>query len=165
MAQSLVRVFVHLVFSTKRRAALIPDHTRDHLHAYMAGTLDNLGCTPVRVGGTSDHAHLLFLMGKSITFEDLLRQLKSSSTKWFKAEYPVECAKFRWQAGYAAFSISDSHVEATRDYVANQMEHHRTVSFRDELETLLRKNNVDYDPKFVFDDDWHDGGDGDSARD
>ena len=133
MAQSLVRVFVHLVFSTKHRAALIPDQTRDHLHAYMAGLLDNLGCTPVRVGGTNDHVHLLFLMGKGVTFEDLLRQLKSSSTKWFRGEYPVECGKFGWQAGYAAFSISESHVAATKDYIANQMEHHRKVSFREEL--------------------------------
>ena len=97
-------------------------------------------------------------MGKSITFEDLLRQLKSSSTKWFKGEYPVECLKFRWQAGYAAFSISESHVAGTRQYIANQMEHHRKVSFRQELEELLRKNSVEYDPRFVFDDDEHDEG-------
>lgn len=150
MSQSLAQIYVHLVFSTKDRLALITPEIQDELFPYLGGMLNNHDCQSLGVGGTTDHVHLLFDLGKAHNIQALVGELKSSSSHWVKERFP-QARLFYWQAGYAAFSISASHVDATRAYVANQQAHHKRVGFRQELVRLLKKNRVEYDEAHLWD--------------
>ena len=151
MGQSLVEIYVHIVFSTKHRRPFLTDSEfRAKTHAYLAGILRNSDCPALVVGGVEDHVHLLCRLGKQITISDLLRELKRDSSKWVKTKSP-QLAEFYWQSGYGAFSVSPSHVEILRDYIANQEEHHRTESFQDEFRRLLTKYGIEWDERYVWD--------------
>ncbi|NQU23059.1 MAG: IS200/IS605 family transposase [Candidatus Nealsonbacteria bacterium] len=151
MPQSLVQIYVHVVFSTKHRKPLLgDDEFRDRTHRYLAGILKNLKCPTLIVGGTEDHVHILCRLGKTIDVADLIRDVKRDSSKWIKAERP-RLAEFYWQQGYDAFSISPSHVDALREYIARQLKHHRRESFQDELRRLCRKYGIDIDERYVWD--------------
>ena len=131
MPQSLARLHIHLVFSTKNRERIITDDVRSPLHAYMATVLQNLGCAPVLINSVEDHAHLLFDLARTISISQAVEDVKKSSSKWIKTQGP-EFAGFAWQAGYGAFAVSESNVETVRAYIANQREHHRTKTFQEE---------------------------------
>jgi putative transposase len=151
MSQSLAQIYLHIVFSTKNRQAFLEDQSlREETHAYLAGTCNNLACPSLQVGGVADHVHLLCRFGRTIALADLLQELKRESSKWLKTKGP-SLAEFHWQAGYGAFSISPGHVEMLREYIANQEEHHRTLSFKDEFRRLLQKYDVEYDERYVWD--------------
>ena len=149
MSQSLSRVLVHLVFSTKHREALIAEAILPKLHGYLTGILKNLDCPSLRTGGASDHVHLLLVMNRTMALAQLVQELKTSSSKWMKGE--GESPTFSWQAGYGAFSVSESKVEAVKSYIANQEEHHRRVTFQDEYRALLEKHRVPFDERYVWD--------------
>ncbi len=110
----------------------------------------NLESPAVIIGGVEDHVHMLCHLSKNITIADFVRELKRDSSKWVKTESP-ELADFHWQAGYGAFSISPSHVEALKQYIANQEEHHRRETFQDEFRRLCRKYGVPIDERYVWD--------------
>jgi len=150
MPQSLSRVLVHLVFSTKNRADLIPDDTIGEMSAYLAGILRANDCVCIQVGGTADHVHLLFGMARTITLAVLVERLKTGSTRWMRERHPAN-AWFRWQAGYGAFSVSQREVASAARYVASQQEHHRKATFQDEFLALLRKHGVEHDERYVWD--------------
>ncbi len=151
MPQSLVQVYVHLVFSTKRRQPFLQDgEFRDRTHRYLAGTLKNLNCPALAVGGTEDHVHALCRLGQNVEIASLIRDLKRDSSKWVKAEQP-RLSDFYWQGGYGALSISPAHVDALRQYIANQEEHHRRESFQDELRRLCKKYGLEIDERYVWD--------------
>ncbi len=119
MAQSLVQIYVHIVYSTKHRKPLLGDDDfRDRTHRYLAGIFKNLNCPALIVGGTADHVHVLCRFGKTIEVANLIRDVKRDSSKWIKAEQP-RLAEFYWQQGYGAFSISPSHVDALKEYIAS----------------------------------------------
>jgi REP element-mobilizing transposase RayT len=111
MPQSLVQIYVHIVYSTKNRQPFLQDREfRLRTHSYLAGICNNLDCPAVKVGGVEDHVHILCRLGKKIDVADLLRDLKRDSSKWIKDEMP-SLDDFYWQAGYGAFSVSPTHVE------------------------------------------------------
>ncbi len=151
MSQSLVQIYVHLVFSTKHRQPFLTDRNfRSRTHAYMAGICNNLGCPSLLTGGVEDHVHILCRFGKTIEVANLIRDLKKDTTKWLKEENPL-LADFHWQLGYGAFSVSPSHAELLKEYIANQEEHHKTESFQDEFRRLCKKYGVEIDERYVWD--------------
>ncbi len=151
MPQSLAQIYVHIVFSTKNRAAFLQDPViRDEMHNYLGGTCSELDCPVLRVGGVADHVHILCRLGRSISIADLVEELKRASSQWAKTKGPT-LAEFYWQSGYGAFSISPAHVEALRTYIANQEEHHRTETFQDEFRRLLTKYGLTWDERYAWD--------------
>ncbi len=151
MPQSLVQVYLHLVFSTKHRRPLLQDRGfRDRTHRYLAGICSNLKCPALLVGGVEDHVHLLCRLGQNLEIASLIRDLKRDSSKWIKAEQP-RLSDFYWQAGYGAFSISPSHVDALKQYIADQEKHHRRESFQDEFRRLCKKYGLTIDERYVWD--------------
>ena len=150
MPQSLARLYVHLIFSTKHRERLITDRGRDSLHAYMATVLRNFGCPPVLINSVEDHIHVLFELGRTVAVSQTVEEVKTTSSKWIKTQ-GAEFAGFAWQAGYGAFSVSESIVPTVRDYIANQREHHRAKSFQEEYRTFLEKHGVVFDERYVWD--------------
>ena len=117
MPQSLGAVYIHLVFSTKERRAVLADKTlRDALHAYLGGISKTLGCPPIRVGGTDDHVHILARFARTITQADRVKELKRVSNLWLKRQ-GREFAGIQWQGGYATFSVSHSALERVTEYI------------------------------------------------
>ena len=149
MPQSLAQIYIHLIFSTKDRASLIPDLMGDHLHAYLAGVLNGSGNAAVQIGGVADHVHLLFRLSRTSTLADVVRDVKGASSKWMAQDQGIK--GFAWQAGYGAFSVSASLIETVTQYIRNQPEHHRTKTFQDEFREWLRRYNVTYDEAYVWD--------------
>jgi REP element-mobilizing transposase RayT len=150
MPQSLAKVYVHAIFSTKRREALLADAWREELFSVLGGAANNLDCQPLIVGGMPDHAHMLFQLGRNITVADALSKIKSTSSLWVR-QTQAGLTEFHWQAGYAAFSVSQSSVDAVRRYIRNQAQHHRKQSFQDELRDWLRRYEVVWDERYVWD--------------
>jgi putative transposase len=151
MPQSLSAVYLHLVFSTKERRPFLRDKTvRDALHAYMGGVSKTLDCPPLIVGGVKDHVHLLCRFARTITQAEWVKELKRVSNGWLK-EQGRDYADFEWQGGYADFSVSQSNLEQVKQYITNQEEHHRKTTFQDELRSLLRKHEIEFDERYVWD--------------
>ena len=150
MAQTLVKQYTHIIFSTKNREKLILPSIENELHLYLGGTCNNLECPTVKVGGHLDHVHILCVLSKKITLMDLLGQIKSYSSKWIKTK-GESFKDFYWQGGYGAFSVSAGHVDALIEYIENQHAHHAKVSFKEEFIQILKKNNVEYDERYLWD--------------
>ena len=150
MAQSLACLHIHLIFSTKSREPFVTDPVRDHLHAYMATILKNIGCAPVLINSVEDHAHVLFDLSRTVSVSDAVQDVKKSSSKWIKTQ-GAEFAQFAWQAGYGAFAVSESNVGAVRTYIANQREHHRHKTFQEEFRRFLERHRIAYDERYVWD--------------
>jgi REP element-mobilizing transposase RayT len=150
MPQSFARLIVHLIFSTKGRQRLLPDHVRGSLHAYMATVLQNLGCPPILINSVEDHAHLLLDMARTVSVSEAVEEVKKTSSKWIKTQGP-EFANFAWQTGYGAFSVSESNVGAVRDYIAKQHEHHSRRSFHQEYRALMRRHGILFDETYGWD--------------
>lgn len=151
MPQSLSAVYLHLVFSTKDRRPFLRDkRVRDALHAYLGGVSKTLDCPPLIVGGVEDHVHLLCRFARTITQAEWVKELKRISNGWLK-EHGRDYTDFEWQGGYADFSVSQSNLKQVEQYIANQEEHHRKTTFQDELRTLLRKHEIEFDERYVWD--------------
>jgi REP element-mobilizing transposase RayT len=150
MSQSLAQIYLHVVFSTKNRQPFLRDKEfRGRLHGYLAGICKNLDCPSLIIGGVEDHVHILCRLGKTIDVATLLREVKRDSSKWVK-ENDATLSEFQWQAGYGAFSVSPSHVDALRQYIENQEEHHRRESFQDEFRRICKKYGVEIDERYVW---------------
>ncbi|HEX2878940.1 MAG TPA: IS200/IS605 family transposase [Polyangiaceae bacterium] len=141
MSHSLVRLPVHLVFSTKNRAPLLGDHVRDALHRYMSGVLSKLDCPPVLINSVEDHVHILFNLGRSIALSKAVEDLKTSSSKWLKAQAGPSSA-FRWQNGYGAFAVSETNVDAVRKYILRQRDHHKKRPIRQNTGRCSRRTEL-----------------------
>ena len=151
MPQPFSAVYIHLVFSTKDRRPLLRDKTmRAALHSYLAGVSKQLDCAPVLAGGVEDHIHLLARFGRTISQAEWVKELKRVSNIRLK-EHGREYADFEWQGGYADFSVSQSNLEQVKLYIAGQEEHHRKVGFQEELRALLRRHDIDWNEKYVWD--------------
>ena len=151
MAQSLAKILLHTVFSTKDRRPFLRDKPlREELHRYLGGIVTNLGCHPIIIGGVEDHVHLLFAHSRTSTVADAVKELKRGSSVWLKTKSP-ELAEYGWQNGYGAFSIGFSQLDAARTYIAGQEEHHRKISFQDEFRQLLRRYEIEFDERYVWD--------------
>ncbi len=151
MSQSLSNVLVHVTFSTKERQALLrPNSLRTELHRYLAGISSQLDCPSIAIGGTEDHVHVLARQSRTLCLADWIKELKRGSSLWIKTKSPA-FATFRWQAGYGAFSVSQSQSGRVDRYIAGQEEHHRRFSFQDELRQLLLKHGIAFDERYVWD--------------
>jgi len=150
MSQSLAKVYLHAVFSTKNREPVLVDGWRDDLFHVLGGTANNLGCQSLIVGGVADHIHMLFQLGRTIAIADAVGKIKSTSSLWVNQTRGLS-TPFHWQGGYAAFSVSQSNVEAVREYVLQQPKHHETQSFQDELREWLRRYEIEWDERYVWD--------------
>ena len=150
MPQSLSRILVHLVFSTKARQRFVTESLQPELHAYMAGTLSQIDCPSLQVGGTDDHVHLLFGLSRTRTIAEIVEKVKTSSSKWMKSK-GASFRDFQWQAGYGAFSVGPPQVDATIAYIRNQAHHHRKTTFQDEFRRLMASYSVGYDERYVWD--------------
>ena len=149
MSQSLSKIWTHLIFSTKNRYPFLSNPAiRKDMHAYLASILKAHHCPTLIVGGVADHIHALFVLSKNDSIANIVYELKRSSSKWAKTQ---GLQKFHWQSGYGAFSISESHVEKVRAYIASQEQHHRRKTFEDEFREFLKKYNVEYDERYVWD--------------
>jgi REP element-mobilizing transposase RayT len=149
MPQSLSKLYVHLVFSTKDRLPLLDDDVRDNFHAYCSGVIRNLSCHPVQINSVKDHIHLLLDLSRTAFVSKVVEVLKSSSCVWIKKQNPSRA--FAWQNGYGAFSTSESHVESVIEYIKNQFAHHRQKSFQDEYRELLIRHAIRFDERYVWD--------------
>ncbi len=149
MAQTLTRLLVHVVFSTKERRNLIVPAIESELHAYLGGICRNCESPALAIGGTRDHVHLLISLSKNIALSDLMMTLKKDSSTWIKTKAGAY-RDFYWQDGYGAFSISESQVRAATDYIHRQKQKHQTVSFEDELVGLAERYGVAFDPRYLW---------------
>ena len=150
MPQSLSRILVHLVFSTKERARLLSPATQNELHPYLAVVLRDNGCPALQVGGVDDHVHLLFGLSRTLSIGQVVEIVKTSSSKWLKTKGP-ELAEFHWQGGYGAFSVSQSNADEVVRYIQSQETHHRTQTFQEEFRKFLERYQVAYDERYVWD--------------
>jgi putative transposase len=150
MPQSLSRVYVHLTFSTKNRVPIIDPGIRDRLFDYLGGICKGLECNPLQVGGYNNHVHILCLLSRKIAQMDLLEEVKKRSSKWIKT-IDEKYANFYWQDGYGIFSVNPKETDVVVNYIKNQEEHHKHVSFQEEFLAFLKKYGVDYDERYVWD--------------
>ncbi len=151
MSQSLAQIYIHLIFSTKKRQrSFQEDVLNEQLRAYLGGILREIGCPSMAIGTPEDHVHILFCLSRTHAIADVVGQIKSSSSGWMQKQ-PGDYCNFAWQGGYGAFSVSASGVEDVRAYISNQVEHHKKVSFLDEFRLFLEKYNVPYDERYVWD--------------
>jgi REP element-mobilizing transposase RayT len=150
MPQSLSQLYVHLVFSTKHREALLALPVREHLHAYLATVLKNQDSPALKVGGTSDHVHALFRLSKNCALAKIVEEIKTSSSKWLKSQGRA-LANFHWQSGYGGFSVGPAELEQVVDYITRQEEHHRVMSFQEEYRNFLKRYGIEYDESYVWD--------------
>ncbi len=150
MAQSLAKVYIHAIFSTHHRQPLILDPWQDELFQVIGGTINGIGCQSLTVGGVADHVHLLFQLGRTIPLADAIGRIKAASSNWVN-EKVRPSTRFQWQSGYGAFSVSHSNVESVRAYILRQPEHHAKGSFQEEFRTWLRKYEIEWDERYVWD--------------
>ena len=150
MPQSLSRILIHLVFSTKNRQHILTSAVHTELHPYLAGTLDKIECPSIQVGGVEDHVHLFFGLSRTRTIADVVETVKTSSSKWIKTK-GAALADFHWQSGYGAFSVSQSDADAVVAYIRDQAQHHLKMRFQDEYRRLLERYQVAFDERYVWD--------------
>ena len=142
MPQSLAKVNVHIVFTTKYVRELIKDEIRDELHSYVIGVLSNLGSYTYEIYANPDHIHILCTLPRIITMANLVSKIKTASSKWLKNKGIPD---FYWQDGYGIFSVSSSKVEVVKKYIKNQPQHHEEVDCKDEFRLFLKENGIEYD--------------------
>ncbi|MEX0702198.1 MAG: IS200/IS605 family transposase [Planctomycetales bacterium] len=147
---SYVSMLVHCVWSTKERKPLIAEEWSDDLYGYLGGILRNNRATLLAAGGMPDHVHLLMSLPSTLPVAKTVNLLKSNSTTWVK-EQIASARQFRWQERYGAFSVSKSHEERIRTYIANQKRHHARRPFQAEFLALLEKHGVEYDERYIWD--------------
>lgn len=150
MSQSLSKVYVHIVFSTKHRQNLIDSAIKESLFEYLGGICRGLECNPIRVGGFENHVHILCLLSRKISQMKLLEELKKESSKWIKTKGQTY-SSFYWQDGYGIFSVNPSEIDIVIDYINKQEEHHKKKTFQEELRAFLVKYNVEFDERYLWD--------------
>jgi len=150
MANTYSQINIHCVFAVKGRENIITNRFRDDLHKYMSGILKNDGVFSLAVGGWKDHVHVFFELKPDLKISDLMRMLKSTSSKWINDNRFV-LGKFQWQEGYGAFSYSRSQRNNVIQYIINQEKHHKVKTFKEEYLEMLKNFEVEFKDEYVFD--------------
>ena len=148
MSQSLSQIYIHATFSTKDRINLLRKDDLPRIHAYIAGTLTDMGCPALKVGGTENHVHALFVQSKNLSLAQTMENVKRASSKWIKTQHASYRA-FAWQEGYGAFSVSQSSVDAVVKYISEQEEHHKRFNFQEEVKRFFDLYKVQYDERYL----------------
>ena len=143
MPQSYCRLLYHIVFSTKNRRPDIQGELTARLHAYLGGAIRDMGGTAIIVNGTEDHIHVLASLRQDKTIADTIRTVKANSSGWIHRTFP-ERADFAWQAGYGAFTVSESQSDIVKRYIERQEEHHHKMTFKEEFTALLDAHGIAY---------------------
>ena len=149
MSQSLNKIYLHIIFHIKTTSPKILDDDLERMHEYIGKLISTTGSQSVRVGGTEDHIHAVCILSREQTVSHLVEEMKRNSSRWIKTLSP-HYNGFAWQSGYAAFSVSCSLVDKVVEYVTNQREHHRKMSFREEYIQFLKLHGIEYDERYVF---------------
>jgi len=149
MPQSFSSLHCHIIFSTKHRQPQITAELQPRLFEYIGGILRNNSSALIAAGGIPDHVHLLVSLGRTLSIADAVRLIKTNSSGWIHSE--LQIADFQWQSGYGAFAVSHSNIDQVRWYLANQERHHRAVTFQDEFREFLRRHDLEWDERFVWD--------------
>jgi len=149
MPHSLTNILVHAVFGTKDRFRFIDEELKARLLPYLGGIVRELDASMLAGNAMPDHVHLLVRLPPSVNVADVMRVVKTNSSRWIHQTWASRRV-FAWQTGYAAFSVSQSNVAAVSQYIGNQEEHHRRFTFQQELMMLLRKNEVDFDERYIW---------------
>ena len=151
MGQSLVKNLIHLVYSTRYRKPWIPEDVRPRLFAYQAGIFKQWESPALVVGGAEDHVHVLCSLSKNFALKKVVEEIKKGSSKWMKTDDGSGNKDFQWQTGYAGFSVGQSVAPDVTRYIENQAEHHRRMTFQDELRSLFRRHGIEFDERYVCD--------------
>jgi len=150
VSTTYTNLLYHVVFATKYRKPKITDSIKPRLYEYMGGIIRGQRGIVLEIGGVQDHVHLLCKLSPSLAVSDVLRFVKGSSSKWMNETFPSWNLKFAWQTGFAAFTVSHSQASSVRRYVASQEEHHRKMSFTEEYIAILRKHEIAFETKYLF---------------
>jgi putative transposase len=151
MAQSLAKILIHTIFSTKDRHPFLRDKSlREELPRYLGGILANHGCQPLIVGGVEDHVHILSALSRTYEAAEMVKEDKRASSVWVKSK-ASGLQDFAWQKGYGMFSIGFSQVNEVRGYIAGQEKHHRKISFQEEFLKFLTRYEIEFDERYVWD--------------
>jgi putative transposase len=148
MSQTCGNIVVHLIFSTKQRLPLITPEIRSDLFAYLGGIVRKMDGAALIINGVADHVHMLIRIRPVHSIAEMMRIIKTNSGKWIHRKGHT---KFTWQSGYGVFSVSESNIPAVTKYIATQDEHHKKHSFQEEFVAFLKKNNVAYDERYIWD--------------
>jgi putative transposase len=151
MPQSLAKVLVLIVFSTKNRSPFLSDkNVREEMHAYLGGTCNDLDCPVMTVGGVADHVHILCALSRNLSIAKVVGDIKRGSSKWIKTKGRM-LTKFAWQNGYGVFSVGKSEVDRVRQYIKGQEDHHKKKTFQDEYRAFLNEYEVNFDERYLWD--------------
>lgn len=151
MAQSLSKIYIHLIFHIKTTSQKISVEDLERVHSYIGQLVNTTGCTSIQVGGVKDHVHILFLLSKNESISHVVEEIKRNSSRWIKT-ISKRYDKFEWQGGYAAFSVSQSVVDKTLQYIKEQETHHARHTFQDEYKEFLHLYGINYDERYLFSD-------------
>jgi REP-associated tyrosine transposase len=150
MPQSLVSLTNHIVFSTKNREPFIDAELAPRLYGYVGGIVSNTKSVLLASGGVEDHIHLLVSLSRTISIADFIRIVKTNSSLWVHETFP-DRSRFAWQSGYGAFSVSKRIVAQVKGYIANQKEHHKKETFKEEYLRFLKEHVLEYDERYLWD--------------
>ena len=148
MSHTSGNILLHFIFSTAQRRPLIKPEFRDDLFAYLGGIVREMHCIPLIINGEPDHVHMLTRLRPTHSAAEIMHVVKTNSSRWVRERHSP---KFACQTGYGVFSVSESNVAAVTKYIAEQHEHHKKHTFQEEFVAFLKKNHVEYDPKYIWD--------------
>jgi len=148
MSHTSGNILLHFIFSTAQRLPLIKPEFRDDLFAYLGGIIREMHGVPLIINGEPDHVHMLARLRPTHSAAEIMRIVKTNSSRWVREKHSHN---FAWQTGYGVFSVSESNVAAVTAYIADQHEHHKKHSFQEEFVAFLKKNHVQYDPRYIWD--------------
>ncbi len=149
MGHTYTSLLTHIIFSTKDRIAYLREDRRDDVFSYMGGIVRELKGAAINVNGTQDHVHLLVRLPTFLSVAKAVEIVKTNSSRWIHRDRVLHHT-FAWQTGYAAFSVSESQSNDVARYITNQQEHHRRVTFQEELIAFLQRAHVQYDERYVW---------------
>ena len=148
MSHTSGNILLHFIFSTDGRRPLIKSKFREDLFAFLGGIIREMNATALIINGTTDHVHMLVRVRPAHSAAEIARVVKANSSRWVRDKHSTG---FGWQTGYGVFSVSESSVPGVAEYIAGQEEHHRTRTFQEEFVAFLKKNHVEYDPRYIWD--------------
>ena len=151
MSQSLSKLYIHLIFHIKNNSVTIRNEDKKELFAYMGAIIKDNDSIPILINGTNDHIHILCVMSKNIALAKLIEEIKRHSSRWIKT-VDQHYKQFAWQGGYAGFSVSQSLHDKTRHYIEIQEEHHKKMTFKEELFAFLKEYGIDYNEQYLWTD-------------
>ena len=151
MAQSLSKLFVHIIFHIGDKSCIIRAQEKKELFAYMGSIIKDNESIPILINGVEDHVHVLCIMSKNIALAKLVEEIKRHSSRWIKTK-DIHYIRFAWQGGYGGFSVSPSLHDKTKHYIENQEEHHKKMTFKEEYILFLNEYGIDYNENYLWTD-------------